>query len=53
VAEGVETSEEMTALQGIGADHVQGYLLSRALEPAALSTWAREHAATESIVDSR
>jgi diguanylate cyclase (GGDEF)-like protein len=47
VAEGVETSEEMTALQGIGADHVQGYLLSRALEPAALSTWARQRAASE------
>jgi diguanylate cyclase (GGDEF)-like protein len=48
VAEGVETREEMSALQEIGADHVQGFLLSRALEPAALATWARDHAAAES-----
>jgi EAL domain-containing protein (putative c-di-GMP-specific phosphodiesterase class I) len=39
VAEGVETSEEMEALQAMGADQLQGYLLSRPLEPAALSSW--------------
>jgi EAL domain-containing protein (putative c-di-GMP-specific phosphodiesterase class I) len=42
VAEGVETSEEMQALQAIGADHIQGYLLSRPLTPTAMSAWAQE-----------
>jgi diguanylate cyclase (GGDEF)-like protein len=42
VAEGVETSEEMQALQAIGADHLQGYLLSRPLTPTAMSAWAQE-----------
>ena len=40
VAEGVETDDEMHALQAIGADHLQGYLLSRPLTPSALSAWA-------------
>ena len=43
VAEGVETVEEMRALQEMGADQVQGFLLSCALEPAALVAWARTH----------
>jgi diguanylate cyclase (GGDEF)-like protein len=42
VAEGVETDHEMTTLQAMGADQLQGFLLSRPLEPAALSTWAHE-----------
>jgi diguanylate cyclase (GGDEF)-like protein len=45
VAEGVETNEEMTALQAMGADHLQGFLLSRPLEPAALATWIHGRAA--------
>lgn len=44
IAEGVETDEELSALQAIGADHLQGYLLSRPLEPAAFSAWAHEQA---------
>ena len=40
VAEGVETRSELQAVQLMGADHVQGYLFSRPLEPAALETWA-------------
>jgi diguanylate cyclase (GGDEF)-like protein len=40
VAEGVETDGELQALQAIGADHLQGFLLSRPLEPAALVHWA-------------
>jgi EAL domain-containing protein (putative c-di-GMP-specific phosphodiesterase class I) len=28
----------------MGADHLQGYLLSRPLAPSVLSTWARERA---------
>ncbi len=53
VAEGVETGEEMTALQEMGADHLQGYLLSRPLEPAALSTWAHERAEAERAATER
>ncbi|MEY2447528.1 MAG: hypothetical protein QOH79_1004 [Acidimicrobiaceae bacterium] len=41
VAEGVETNEEVRALRAMGADHLQGFLLSRPLQPAALSAWAR------------
>jgi EAL domain-containing protein (putative c-di-GMP-specific phosphodiesterase class I) len=43
VAEGVETDEEMKALRDMGADHLQGFLLSRPLTPEALSMWVREH----------
>ena len=42
VAEGVETDDELRALQSMGADHIQGFLLTRPLEPAALATWARD-----------
>jgi diguanylate cyclase (GGDEF)-like protein len=45
VAEGVETNQEMAALQAMGADQLQGFLLSRPLEPAALAAWANEHRA--------
>jgi EAL domain-containing protein (putative c-di-GMP-specific phosphodiesterase class I) len=45
VAEGVETDAEMDALQSMGADHLQGYLLSRPLRPTALETWAAAHSA--------
>ncbi len=47
VAEGVETPEEMTALQKIGADHLQGYLLCGPIEPNAFATWAHTHASSE------
>ena len=43
VAEGVETNQEMAALQAMGADQLQGFLLSRPLEPTVLAEWAREH----------
>jgi diguanylate cyclase (GGDEF)-like protein len=45
LAEGVETGEQLQALQAVGADQLQGYLLSRPLESAALATWARKRAA--------
>jgi diguanylate cyclase (GGDEF)-like protein len=44
VAEGVETAAELAALQSMGADQLQGYLLSRPLEPEAMSTWATQAA---------
>ncbi|MDX6198687.1 MAG: hypothetical protein QOJ79_1838 [Actinomycetota bacterium] len=46
VAEGVETSAELSTLQGMGADHVQGYLLSRPLGADAVATWAAHVAGT-------
>lgn len=33
IAEGVETSEQFNALDGLGCDYVQGYLLSRPVPP--------------------
>jgi diguanylate cyclase (GGDEF)-like protein len=46
VAEGVETAAELAALQSMGADQLQGYLLSRPLEPDAMSSWAARAADT-------
>jgi EAL domain-containing protein (putative c-di-GMP-specific phosphodiesterase class I) len=34
VAEGIETAEQRQALRGLGAQHGQGYLFARALDPA-------------------
>jgi diguanylate cyclase (GGDEF)-like protein len=39
VAEGVETSDQLTRLAELGCDIVQGYHYSRPLSPDALSTW--------------
>ncbi len=41
VAEGVETEDQMAALQSMGADLLQGYFLSRPIEAAALPGWSR------------
>jgi EAL domain-containing protein (putative c-di-GMP-specific phosphodiesterase class I) len=49
VAEGVETAEEMDVLQAMGADQLQGYLLSRPLEPAAMGAWAQQRLALEPL----
>jgi diguanylate cyclase (GGDEF)-like protein len=46
VAEGVETCAELSALQGMGADNVQGYLLSRPLGAEAVPAWAAHVAGT-------
>jgi len=45
VAEGVETQAEYDALQNMGCDAAQGYLIARPLAAAALAKWvsAREH----------
>jgi diguanylate cyclase len=50
VAEGVETVEEMRALQEMGADQLQGFLLSCALEPTALVAWAQAHDEAERVL---
>jgi EAL domain-containing protein (putative c-di-GMP-specific phosphodiesterase class I) len=44
IAEGVETNEEMETLRGMGADQLQGFLLSRPLSEAALKDWAHQRA---------
>ncbi len=41
VAEGVENRESMTLLHNMGCDHIQGYYLSRPLEPHQLIEWYR------------
>ena len=45
VAEGVETNEEMSSLQAMGADQLQGFRFTRALAPTELATWAQQHVA--------
>ena len=44
IGEGVETQTELNALQIMGADQLQGFLLSRPMTSDALVPWAREHA---------
>jgi EAL domain-containing protein (putative c-di-GMP-specific phosphodiesterase class I) len=41
----------MLALQEMGADHLQGYLLSRPLDAGTLSSWAHQHAADQATSD--
>jgi diguanylate cyclase (GGDEF)-like protein len=53
VAEGVETDGELSALKAIGADHVQGWLLCKPLEPAALSAWANGRVAEPHVAIAR
>ena len=43
IAEGVETQEEMVALQAMGVDDLQGWLFSKALPPGELELWASAH----------
>ncbi|MHB1139470.1 MAG: putative bifunctional diguanylate cyclase/phosphodiesterase, partial [Microthrixaceae bacterium] len=45
VAEGVETEEQLSILQGLGCDALQGYYFSRPLAPDALRAWLTEHRA--------
>lgn len=44
VAEGVESKEVMERLRELGCDLVQGYYLSRAIEPDELQAWIAVHA---------
>lgn len=39
VSEGVETAEQLQALQALGADHIQGYLIARPMPADGLQKW--------------
>jgi EAL domain-containing protein (putative c-di-GMP-specific phosphodiesterase class I) len=41
VAEGVEDADPLLLLKDMGCDEVQGYYISRLVEPDALARWAR------------
>jgi EAL domain-containing protein (putative c-di-GMP-specific phosphodiesterase class I) len=41
VAEGVETAPQQDALNDLGCDELQGYLISRPKPPADVATWMR------------
>lgn len=43
IAEGVETSEQLTSIREIGINNAQGYLIARPLESFAVSDWIRGH----------
>jgi EAL domain-containing protein (putative c-di-GMP-specific phosphodiesterase class I) len=43
VAEGVESSAAWHALAALGCDVIQGFVLTPALEPAALRVWLGEY----------
>ena len=44
IAEGVESSEQSQALEALGCDILQGYLIARPLPAEALAGFLREHA---------
>ena len=49
VAEGVEETETLSMLRGLGCDFAQGYLISRPLAPEAVADFVRE--ANEILAD--
>ncbi len=49
VAEGVETVAQAEFLRARGCDELQGYLLSRPLEPEAFAVWFERREALESV----
>jgi EAL domain-containing protein (putative c-di-GMP-specific phosphodiesterase class I) len=46
VAEGVEGSQHVTALQELGCDIAQGYHYARPMPPANLAAWMQQHTNT-------
>ncbi|MDQ1395617.1 MAG: hypothetical protein QOG64_876, partial [Acidimicrobiaceae bacterium] len=49
IAEGVETDAELTVLQSIGVDQLQGYLMSRPIEAVALKEWVHQRSHTRDL----
>jgi predicted signal transduction protein with EAL and GGDEF domain len=49
VAEGAETVEQLTLLDAMACDCVQGYIFSRPLEPAELEGWMSGCLSTASL----
>jgi EAL domain-containing protein (putative c-di-GMP-specific phosphodiesterase class I) len=49
VAEGVETPEQLEFLRSRGCDQMQGYLLSRPIEPDAFAAWLLTHEAPQMV----
>ncbi len=52
VAEGVETQAQADCLRELGCDEMQGYLLSRPLQPAALLAWVAQRLTDQQRRDS-
>jgi diguanylate cyclase len=50
VAEGVELSEQHDFLRAAGCDHIQGWLVSRPMAPAAFEVWWRQRVAPSGVV---
>ena len=48
VAEGVETADVQQRLRELGCDEVQGYLLSRPMDPALVDQWLHAPVASRS-----
>jgi diguanylate cyclase (GGDEF)-like protein len=51
VAEGVEGSDHVTALQSLGCDIAQGYHYARPMPPENLTAWIRQHHSTTPAPD--
>jgi diguanylate cyclase (GGDEF)-like protein len=50
VAEGIETSEQVSALQRMRCDAAQGFLIAKPLETAAMESFLNQHSLTEKRV---
>ena len=49
VAEGIETQEQLSALEALGCLNGQGYLFSRPLAPEHLNNWLHEEAGAKAV----
>ncbi len=51
IAEGVETTDQLSRLVELGCDMAQGYLISRPMAAAAVPTWITEHTTSHQLVN--